>query len=210
MITCSGVNMVPGGTVSPEPVDIATGMCRITRYAGAIWVPLALHSIMVAEFIYGRSGNLEYWAMGMLHDAHEIVTGEVTRHWKPADMRLYEDQLDGLIFKRFKLNHEPYHDHHQFFKECDELALSAEAVICELPDWPNFYLRENGKPHPEPWDGEKKFAHRVLHSQWSAPEMVLRDSLQMVRLTESFERIAKGDYAGARETALGDIKPLKT
>src|SRR5260221_3697868 len=103
MITYSGVQMSPGCMNVPTAMDIAVGMCRITRYAGALWVPLAAHSVIVAEFCYQRAVSQKglFFCYGLLHDAHEIVTGEITRHYKPDEMKPLERELDELLLPSF-------------------------------------------------------------------------------------------------------------
>lgn len=210
MITFSGLHMVPGGTNAPAPVDIATGMCRITRYAGAIWLPLAPHSLLVAELAYQRSRKLMDWGVGLLHDAHETVTGEVTRHWKPKEMREFEHELDRRIFREYELPYADYRERAIFFKECDEAALSAEATMLEYPGWADFYRKENGvEPAELQGPEEEFFAQRLLveSSFWRWCSMVDPHSEQIKTLAQVLEFVKKGRLDDARDRVRSTIMP---
>ena len=199
MITDSGVQMHPACGRAPTPRDIAVGMCRITRYAGAVWCPLALHSILVAEFALRSSGISDTrWAMGLLHDAHETVTGEVTRHYKPKEMKPYEHELDAAIFKSFGLDVEAYRKEHAFFKEMDEKALCVEALALGLKDWPAYYQAREGKPIPVLTESERVVGRVVIHSIWREPDMVRDRSEQIEILANALRLVSLDKLSEAR------------
>lgn len=206
MITFSGVQMSPGCGNCPTPEDIAVGMCRITRYAGALWVPLAAHSILVAELAFSMAhpSLLERelaFAMGLVHDAHETVTGEVTRHYKPPEMKVFERELDNTIFHSLNLPVEGYRAFASFFKQADEKALTLEATILGLKDWTTYYRRMEGKEPPALESHEAASARKILNA-WSMPEMVHSDSRQVRMLTKALEFIQQGHRATARRALI--------
>lgn len=206
MITNSGVQMFPGNPGVPTPHDIAVGMCRITRYAGALWLPLAAHSILVAEYSargepyasVRRQFSDIYWAMGLLHDAHETVTGEVTRHYKPKEMKVFESELDEKIFKAFHLDVQHYRTDHAFFKTMDEKALTAECVIHEYKNWPAYYKKREGREIPRLTRTEIRVARQVF-SFWLEPTMICDGSPQIERLAEALKLMANGKIDKARK-----------
>lgn len=198
MITFSGVQMHPGCGRSPEPIDIAVGMCRITRYAGAIWVPLAAHSLIVAELAVLHDKDDFVWACGLLHDAHETVTGEVTRHYKPREMKPFERELDEAIFKHFGLDYHRYRQNEEFLKEMDEKALTAEALQIGLKEWPSYYQKREGRRVPALTDTEHTIASKILQ-WWRDYEMVDEHSKQVEALTACLELVRRGEVTEARK-----------
>lgn len=199
MITFSGVQMHPGCGHAPEPVDIAVAMCRITRYAGAVWCPLAVHSLIVAEYMRLRKGTDLAWTHGLLHDAHETVTGEITRHYKPPGMKSFEQELDEAIFEAFHLDYLAYRQNEEFVKEADEKALCAEAVTLELKNWPAYYLKREGRPIPTLSATEKSIARAILDSPWRSGAMVSEASPQVESLAAALKLVQEKDLHGARQ-----------
>lgn len=202
MITYTGVQMHPGGENVPTEMDIAVGMCRITRYAGALWVPLAAHSVLVAELAFQRSVGARNVAFccGLLHDAHETVTGEVTRHYKPKEMKPYENELDELIFPAFGLDVEAYRQASALFKEADTAALALEATIHGLKGWPDYYRRMEGKEPPDV-SADLVMARGILNF-WSDARMIASESQEQHRLAYALSAVKKGEYPEARHACL--------
>lgn len=198
MITFSGVQLHPGCGRAPTPIDIAVSMCRVCRYAGAIWVPLAAHSLLVAEYMRFRAGTDLAWVHGLLHDAHETVTGEVTRHYKPPGMKSFERELDEAIFQAFNLDYLAYRQNEELVKEADEKALCAEAVHLELKGWPAYYLEREGKPIPTLTPTEKSIARAILESGWRAAPMVSEVSNQAESLEAALKLIRDRGWHEAR------------
>lgn len=203
MITYSGVQMNPGCKNVPTAMDIAVGMCRITRYAGALWVPLAAHSVIVAEFCYQRAESRKdlFFCYGLLHDAHETVTGEVTRHYKPPEMKPFENELDELIFPAFNLDIKSYRQQKDFIKRSDELALGAEATLLRLKDWPAYYERMEGHPPLKIMPDYESRAN-VLLKYWQRPEMVVEGSAEQLMFAHALACVRSGDYEATRATCL--------
>ena len=201
MISASGVNVLPGGTNSPTASDIAIAMCRVTRYAGAIWCPLSVHSILVADLCWMASREDVDWSMGLLHDAHETVTGEVTRHWKPPEMKLREFDLDRRIFEHFHLDLTLYHRRREFVKAADEKALTAEALLLGLRNWPDYYEANEKRPPPTLGSEERTIATSLFRSSWMNPGGILAGSAQSIALGDALNLVRAGKHRLARERA---------
>lgn len=197
MITTTGVQMHPGCGRCPTPKDIATGMCRVTRYAGAIWVPLAAHSLIVAEYALMVDGTRFLWACGLLHDAHETVTGEITRHYKPVEMKPLEKELDEEIFASFGFDYVRYQQNKDFIKQMDEKALTVEAETYGLKGWPAYYRSREGKDTPSLTGEERKVGENILRN-WTAPSMIVSDSPHILRLTEALVAVKHKELTRAR------------
>ena len=211
MITFTGIQMHPGCGKAPTPQDIAVGMCRITRYAGALWCPLAAHSVLVADYAYLASKDDVMWAYGLLHDAHETVTGETVRGYKTKAVGPLEDELDEAIFASFNLNITNYREARATIKAADEMALAAECTILGLKGWPEYYQKMNGKKPPVLNKAALNVAELTLMA-WRPSSMVEEGSPQQTQLTMILENIRGGRLKGARVmgTALEMAKTWKS
>lgn len=92
MITFSGqhiqrIDQTEHGT--PTPIDIAVHAGRICRFGGAVWAPLLAHLMFVGLLAYKRSGKIENFIWGLLHDAHEVVTSDVPRPFMGVGSEVY-------------------------------------------------------------------------------------------------------------------------
>lgn len=205
MITTSGIIVDPGMDSAPAAMDIAVGMCRITRYAGALWCPLSVHSILAAEMAFQRAGEHRLWAYGLLHDAHEIVTGEVVRAWKPTELKTRETELDSRIFPKFGLKKSEMNEIKHLVSEADEKALCLEATLLGLPGWKDYYTSVNHRPpvSVNPW--EISFANSLFSSDWMKPDAILKDSKEVTALHEAFVLVKENDFPAARRKLSGPI-----
>lgn len=174
MITYSGQWMRPDTKECPTPTDIAVHMGRICRYGGARWFPLLAHSVLVGEFAAQKSGmvrpyaDASTWAWALLHDAHEAVTSDVPRNWKPKEMKVMQKELDARIMESFRLD--PKKINFEIVKECDELALLCEAELIGLDRFPERYCAEAGiAEYPKPPAESVDFARRVMESDFWKP-----------------------------------------
>ena len=59
--------------------DIAGGLAKINRFAGATRVPysVAQHSVLVSKIVKRLGGGLSDQLDGLLHDAHEIALSDI-------------------------------------------------------------------------------------------------------------------------------------
>jgi hypothetical protein len=119
----------------PTASDIAYQSALVRRYGGAIDAPLLPHLWMTAMLAWVRSNcHVGVASLALLHDAHEVVTGEVVVPFKPEAMRGEQEWLDYKIFGRF-LGVTGYGDWAEFVKECDVHAGDLEAVYFGLPGY---------------------------------------------------------------------------
>ena len=98
LYTYSGRISYPDG--APSIQDIAVGLSRECRYAGAglRWWPVALHCFCVADLL---PGPLKIH--GLLHDSSECITGDVPKPVKTDEIEKFEDEMQGRIYANFKL-----------------------------------------------------------------------------------------------------------
>lgn len=99
MMTQSGNQVLPTNDVAPTLDDIALGLSRAPRFAGQSLVPwsVAEHSMVVALLARPLGAAMELH--GLLHDAHEAVTGDVPSSWKPPELRALQKGLDARIYR---------------------------------------------------------------------------------------------------------------
>lgn len=205
MITNSGIVIDPGMDSAPSETDIAISMCRVTRYAGSIWCPLSVHSILTAEMAFQKTKNHRTWAYGLLHDAHETITGEVVRAWKPPEMKPKERELDGRILPTFGLRREELYDLSPDIRYADEKSLCLEATIQGLPGWRSYYERVNKRPPIEPTPLETSFANKLFESHWIEPSSILSSSTSVALLSAAFVFVKNGRFEEARKILSGPL-----
>jgi hypothetical protein len=200
MITYSGVQIHPGSGNGPTPEDIAVGMCRVTRYAGAIWLPLAAHSILVGELSAVGEAMTNHdlaFAVGLMHDAHEVVTGEIVWNYKLPEQKKFEIELDEVIFRSMNLPIQEYWWCKEHYKAADEKALAIESAFGGLVDFPNYFRRVRGRDLPAVTPEERDLGRRVIGA-WSDPLMIVAGSRQIRLLTKALEFIQAGHRATGR------------
>src|SRR5208282_3403058 len=85
---------------SPKILDIAVGLGRIGRYGGQskVFWPVLLHSMAVADLL-----PLHLEAHGLLHDAAEILIGDVPRAFKIPEVSALEKIFHARIVKHLGL-----------------------------------------------------------------------------------------------------------
>lgn len=203
MITNSGIVVDPGMDSAPSETDIAISMCRVTRYAGSIWCPLSVHSILTVEMAFQKTGNYRTYAYGLLHDCHETITGEIVRAWKPPEMKTRESELDGRILPTFGLRREELYDLSADIRYADEKALCLEASIRRLPGWRSYYEKKNHHPPIEPNAWETSFANRLFDSHWMDPASILTGSRSVALLCAALVSVRFGRFEETRNALSG-------
>jgi hypothetical protein len=129
MMTLSGQLLtLEDGT--PTLSDIARGLSRIPRFVGQTDEPwtVAHHSLVVANLADHQPDDEQLILHGLLHDAHEMMTGDIPTTFKTFDMRCLQEQLDKRIYAAFGLPR-PSPCQRQRIKDCDRQALLAEAYV---------------------------------------------------------------------------------
>lgn len=140
-MTHSGVHITPDSG-SPEIIDIAIGLGRIGRWGGQsrfFW-PVLLHSMVVADML---PAHLE--AHGLLHDATEILIGDVPRAFKLPEVSALEKVLHARIAKHLGLP-ELNQDDAWLVKHVDNCVLVAEAFVLGPIGTADLFVKSNVEP----------------------------------------------------------------
>lgn len=175
MLTATGTRITPDNENVPSPYDIAVGMGRICRYGGAIWVSLLAHSVLVGELVRRAlnaenvlEADLETWAWALLHDAHEVVMGEIPRPWKTSARKVQEASFDVRLAGAFGLELDGVH--REIIHQADDLALRCEAVVMALPEFQRHHAEGLGLDRfPMPADEELAIMRSIASSGLNRP-----------------------------------------
>jgi hypothetical protein len=126
--------------------DIAFHLSNINRYAGAakLRVNVASHSLDVARLLASQGAPLPTQLIGLLHDAHEAFTGDISTpvkrwlsEWVGADhIARLQDKLDGLIFARFGVAHAVSSESMDAVSMADTRVTAAEWRDLMAGPWP--------------------------------------------------------------------------
>lgn len=94
----SGTISYPHG--SPSLMDVAIGLSREGRYAGAgmRWWPVALHTFVVCDLLPDNA-KLD----GLMHDWPEVITGDIPKPSKTAETEEREQMFLKQFYKAFKI-----------------------------------------------------------------------------------------------------------
>jgi hypothetical protein len=84
-----------------NPGHVAECMQRIGRFGGQIpGCNVLVHSLHVERLLHhAEPSATRLWAL--LHDAHEVLTGDVMRGWKPGQLDDMQFRIDQKIRDRF-------------------------------------------------------------------------------------------------------------
>lgn len=139
MMTRSGVLVMPDNREAPPLCDIALGLARQPRFGGHTIDPwsVAEHSMVVA--LIARWWGTPAATVGMLaelhgliHDAHESVTGDVPSSWKTNELKRMQQALDLRIFASLGID-PPNVIVDDLIHRCDRASLLAEAKLLAAP-----------------------------------------------------------------------------
>jgi hypothetical protein len=141
----------------PEQVDInhiAHALSQIVRFTGHCQIPLTVaeHSIRVSQAIEGRGEHPYVCLWGLLHDAHEAYTGDISTPMKEVinSWALKEDfplsalqfNIDNAIIDGLGLRamHDEFADSEALkaVRAADKLAVDFErgVLLPESSEWP--------------------------------------------------------------------------
>lgn len=198
VLTLDGALVLPTNEQVPSLPAIATGLCRMPRFAGQTrrWWTVLHHSIVVAclafvdDVIAGRAPDNLLIGAAALHDAHEALTGDVPTTWKTADLRRRQQALDRRLFAAYLGVSDLSLDMGRRLAALDQRALVAEAALVGPP---GFAAAEPDLLAPTAGDLEvvERFAERFPTCDANALSVEL-----MVSFVELVERAA-----GKRGTA---------
>lgn len=112
--------------------DIAGQLAKICRFSGATqqFYSVAQHSVLVADIL---CSNPKVALYGLLHDAHQIIIGDITSTKKAllqfgaGDALLnLQNHCDEIIYNSFGLPYPAQADVHTCIKRADLIALATE------------------------------------------------------------------------------------
>ncbi len=126
MLTYSGIH-VTKEFGAPSIRDIAVQSMRLVRFSGAaeIFWPIGMHMLLVADLMPKRPWMEVH---GLLHDAAEIVVGDVPRPMKTAEARALEDRVLERIYTMLGVP-QPSPEVILAVKEADFRAALAEGTL---------------------------------------------------------------------------------
>ncbi len=120
--------------VDVRPHDISYSLSNTARFTGHTPYSVAEHSLMVADLV---PPELELF--GLLHDAAEAYTGDISRPLKillGETFREIEERIEAAIAIRFGLEWTP--EIKRLVKQADDIALSTEfrdLFLIPLSEW---------------------------------------------------------------------------
>jgi len=149
MITASGFIVLPENDGCPSLEDIACSLGRAPRWRGSLkgWWTVLQHSIAIERLAHARVLPVRTRLFALLHDAHEAVTGDVSKHWKPRSMQDHEDDLDNRIRKSLGLPDPTFQEKLAVGILDTDLAL-AEAAIAVVDGAEAFVSGRVGRSAP--------------------------------------------------------------
>jgi hypothetical protein len=162
--------------LNPDPgsirlIDIATSLSRLARFNGHTLRPwsVAAHSLLAVR-LAGPDAPPDLKLAILLHDAHEMVTGDIVTPVKRA-LRLLngaaavariQQRVQTAIHRAAGLP-EPGEVFLAAIKECDRMALAHEKARLMAPE-------------PRPWDGTPDASGEAVAYDFYAPMFVWRDN----------------------------------
>jgi hypothetical protein len=76
-----------------DPQHVAECLHRINRFGGqAVGCSVLQHSLAVYDRLAGWPASARLW--GLLHDCHEIITGDVVKPWLPYGLTQKQNAID--------------------------------------------------------------------------------------------------------------------
>lgn len=166
---------------------VARQLGNIARFNGATksFYSVAQHSVLVSKYVEELGGNHLAQAYGLLHDAHEIIVGDVPtplkryyqRQWGNGYDRLVAE-ADRVIYTLFELPVEPPDHIVEMVKKADMIALVAERFALmpkryswSLPPVRAAYLRRISPMSPseaaQVFSERWQWLRRYIHKDWS-------------------------------------------
>ncbi len=149
--------------IDPSPAevcirDIAEALAKTCRFNGhtQYFYSVAQHSCLVMELIT----SIEAWPYGLLHDAHEAYTGDLTTPVRnlliqEAGYDIWDEinkDIERVIHEAFGLKWPPHPTLAKLVKEADMVALATEKrdVLTDGPLW-EVRLPQADKSFLRPW-----------------------------------------------------------
>lgn len=138
MLTFSGIRVTRGGSAAPTVLDIAVHTGKVQRFGGGSpqWWTVLHHLVAGGELVkyygervFGLTGKdlTKATLHVMLHDAHEAITGDVPRTWKPPELATWQKELDRRIYANLGIA-QPTKTEAEVVRIVDDTLLYAEAA----------------------------------------------------------------------------------
>jgi hypothetical protein len=85
-----------------DPQRVAECLHRINRFGGqAVGCSVLQHSLNVYDRLANEPANVALW--GLLHDCHEILTGDVQRMYENSALTHQQKRIDGILCEMLKI-----------------------------------------------------------------------------------------------------------
>lgn len=84
-----------------EPEWLAACLQRICRFGGQVPISVLTHSVVLAGMM--QKPEQQLWAL--LHDAHEVLTGDCSRLYESEYMQRHKDALDSRLMSTLLLEY---------------------------------------------------------------------------------------------------------
>jgi hypothetical protein len=82
--------------IRTDPQRVAECLHRINRFGGqAVGCSVLQHSLAVYDRLAGWPASARLW--GLLHDCHEILTGDVVKPWLPYGLTQKQNAIDQQL-----------------------------------------------------------------------------------------------------------------
>lgn len=112
----------------PGPEEIARRLSQLTRYGGRLWVPVAAHLLACAAYLKAKGHSPRLQLLGLTHDCHEAITGEVPYGFKTFEQALLEDEVQRALLTAWGID-PPTADECAIVKQADG-AIAAAEMYC--------------------------------------------------------------------------------
>lgn len=101
MHTLSGKRFELGGTYTPSVRDVAVGLSRIPRWAGATIVPWTVlqHSLACQRIAAEAKLSAEAQLLALWHDCEEMATNDIPKPFKTAEQEALGDTLRVQLYR---------------------------------------------------------------------------------------------------------------
>lgn len=110
-----------------DPEMVATWLARIGRFGGQHPTSnVLIHSL---EVVHRCPEKLKLW--GLLHDVHEVLTGDVTKGYKSQSLILQQETFDGYLCSRLGVSSET----RQLVSQIDISTSELELKRWESMEW---------------------------------------------------------------------------
>lgn len=135
MYTYSGSLMFPNRMEGMSFLDVAVSLGRVPRFNGHTtqWWPVLGHLMVCYEL--SRIHNVQDPSLRfyiLMHDAHEAVKGDTSRHWKSDSIKAQERLIDEHLYPYWGFSLPDEHER-DIIKTIDEISLAAEAFLIAPP-----------------------------------------------------------------------------